>query len=185
MIERRTEFDVALIRLRRADWSVGAAAFDGPGGGEVAWLVSGSNGENPIRGWGPTRDEAWREAIGQARAVRMIGAGASRRGDGAGRDVPSTGGPPRYNTPIPISPSAASLGDPRTRYSGGWCPVPMLEPPAVSRGREPSPPITLLPPDRGFLLIFNIISSKLCYKLCDVSWGLGGSGGASGGSGRW
>jgi hypothetical protein len=41
-----------------------------PGG--VVWLVTGCNGENVIRAEGPTRDAAWRDAIGQAQAAGMI-----------------------------------------------------------------------------------------------------------------
>jgi hypothetical protein len=44
---RPTESDLALLRLRRTGWSVGDAAFAGPDG--MAWLVSGTNGENLIR----------------------------------------------------------------------------------------------------------------------------------------
>jgi hypothetical protein len=57
--------------LRRAGWSVGDAAFTGPGG--LGWLVTGHNGENLIRAEGPTRADAWREAVEQARAVGMLG----------------------------------------------------------------------------------------------------------------
>jgi hypothetical protein len=69
--DRLTDSDLALLRLRRAGWSIGDAAFAGPDG--IAWLVSGTNGENLIRAWGPTRDEAWRESVGQAAAVGMLG----------------------------------------------------------------------------------------------------------------
>src|SRR4051812_27175516 len=42
----------ALGRLHRSGWSTGCTAFhDGAGG--LSWLVSGTNGENLIRAWGP------------------------------------------------------------------------------------------------------------------------------------
>ena len=61
----------ALDRLHRAGWSIGDVAYhDGAGG--LVWLVSGSNGENLIRAEGATRDEAWDQAVEQARALGML-----------------------------------------------------------------------------------------------------------------
>jgi hypothetical protein len=60
------------LALHAAGWSIGDAAFVGSDGSRH-WLVSGSNGENLIRAEGVTRDEAWRKALEQARAVGMIG----------------------------------------------------------------------------------------------------------------
>jgi hypothetical protein len=65
-----TPSDVALLRLKRAGWSVGDAAFAGEKG--TTWLVSGTNGENLIRTWGATQGAAWEEAIRQAREVGML-----------------------------------------------------------------------------------------------------------------
>jgi hypothetical protein len=42
--------------------------------GVPAWQVLGCSGENLIRAEGPTRDAAWRAAVGQAGAVGMSGA---------------------------------------------------------------------------------------------------------------
>jgi hypothetical protein len=68
----RQPSDEALARLHRAGWSIGDTAFhDGAGG--IAWLVSGSNGENLIRAEGASRDEAWARAVEQARALGMLG----------------------------------------------------------------------------------------------------------------
>jgi hypothetical protein len=62
----------AFDRLKRAGWSIGEAARLSRDGGLV-WLVSGRNGENVIRAEGASQAAAWREAVGQARAVGMIG----------------------------------------------------------------------------------------------------------------
>jgi hypothetical protein len=74
-MDKLSPSDIALIRLKRAGWSVGDAAFAGVKG--ATWLVSGSNGENLIRAWGPTQGEAWAEAVRQAREIGM-----DRRGPG-------------------------------------------------------------------------------------------------------
>ena len=60
--------DESFLRLHAAGWSIGDAAYVERGDGvRLVWLVTGTNGENRIRAEGPTRDEAWREAVGQAR----------------------------------------------------------------------------------------------------------------------
>jgi hypothetical protein len=50
------------------------------GGG---WLVTGTNGENVLKAWGATPDEAWYRACEQAAAVGMLardaGTGEPRR----------------------------------------------------------------------------------------------------------
>jgi hypothetical protein len=61
-----------LAELHRAGWSVGDAAFVTDAGGLV-WVVSGHNGENPIRAEGLTPAVAWRAACDQARALGMLG----------------------------------------------------------------------------------------------------------------
>lgn len=75
--------DAAYRRLHRAGWMIGDTVFFRPPG--VAWCVYGRNGENVIVAEGRTRDEAWWDALGQARAVGMFGAGSSRRGCNVGR----------------------------------------------------------------------------------------------------
>jgi hypothetical protein len=62
-----------LAPLHRAGWSIGDTAFSTESGG-LAWVVSGSNGEDLIRAEGPTRDVAWRRAVERAREVGMLGA---------------------------------------------------------------------------------------------------------------
>jgi hypothetical protein len=47
------------------------------GGG---WLVTGTNGENVLKAWGSTPDEAWYRACQEAAAVGML-AGESHRGE--------------------------------------------------------------------------------------------------------
>jgi hypothetical protein len=64
--------DEALARLHRAGWSIGDAAFAVEGGGLLR-VVSGHKGEDLIRAQGPTRDEAWGRAVGQARGLGMRG----------------------------------------------------------------------------------------------------------------
>jgi hypothetical protein len=54
-------------RLHRAGWSVGDV-----GTVSGSSLVSGTNGENAIRAWGATPDEAWWRACEQATAVGML-----------------------------------------------------------------------------------------------------------------
>jgi hypothetical protein len=76
------EIGDATDALRRAGWSVGDAAFTGPGG--LVWLVSGHNGENLIRAEEPTRADAWRAAVEQARSPGMLG-GWRGRHPGEGR----------------------------------------------------------------------------------------------------
>ncbi len=71
-----SDADTALIRLRRAGWSVGEAAFSGPR--STTWVVSGRNGENLIRAFGPTADAAWLEAERQARELGMLDGGVGR-----------------------------------------------------------------------------------------------------------
>jgi hypothetical protein len=68
--------DEALIRLRRAGWSMDESAFSSPDG--TVWVVSGSNGENLIRAFAPTRAAVWAMALEQARAVGMLD-GIARR----------------------------------------------------------------------------------------------------------
>jgi hypothetical protein len=69
-MDNLTAADIALIRLRRAGWSVGDTAFSGPRG--TTWVVSGSSGENFIRAMGATQSAAWAEAERQARELGMI-----------------------------------------------------------------------------------------------------------------
>jgi hypothetical protein len=65
-----TASDAAFEALHSAGWSVGDAAFWTADG--LIWLVSGSNGENMIRAAGTTCDEAWANAVEQARGVGML-----------------------------------------------------------------------------------------------------------------
>ena len=74
--EAPTTSDLALLRLKRAGWSVGDTAFAGTKG--ITWLVSGINGENLIRAWGPTQSSAWEEAIRQAMELGMFERGPGR-----------------------------------------------------------------------------------------------------------
>jgi hypothetical protein len=67
-----TVADESFLRLHAAGWSIGDAAYVERGSGVLVWLVTGTNGENLIRAEGTTRNEAWREAVGQALAVGMI-----------------------------------------------------------------------------------------------------------------
>jgi hypothetical protein len=64
--------DEAIHQLHRAGWSIGDTAFT-TAAGVVAWVVSGTNGENLIRAEGSTRDEAWIRAVEQARSLGMLG----------------------------------------------------------------------------------------------------------------
>ena len=57
--------------LHRSGWSVGVTAFHLVEGG-VVWVVSGHNGENLIRAFGPTADVAWLEAERQAAEQGML-----------------------------------------------------------------------------------------------------------------
>lgn len=66
-----SEVDHAAADLYRAEWSVGSAAFVGPAG--LVWIVTGTNGENRLHATGAMAVEAWRAALGQARAVGMLG----------------------------------------------------------------------------------------------------------------
>lgn len=61
--------------LKRAGWSIGDAVSVGEMG-ERVWGVTGRNGENLIRAEAPTRAEAWRLALEQAREVARLGRGA-------------------------------------------------------------------------------------------------------------
>jgi hypothetical protein len=60
-----------ILRLKRAGWSIEYAVTFNPGA--QLWVVSGSNGENPIRAEGRTAVEAWGRALEQARALGMLG----------------------------------------------------------------------------------------------------------------
>jgi hypothetical protein len=75
-MDNLTPCDIAMLRLKRAGWSIGDTAFVGTKGS--TWVVSGSNGENLIRAHGATHGEAWEEAIRQAREVGMLEAGSGR-----------------------------------------------------------------------------------------------------------
>ena len=61
--------DCRCLLLHRAGWTIGDATVATSEG--LVWLVWGRNGENLIRAEGRTRDEAWEEAVAQARAVGM------------------------------------------------------------------------------------------------------------------
>ena len=63
--------DESFLRLHAAGWSIGDVAYvdRGDGAPVLVWLVTGTKGEDRIRAEGPTRDEAWREAVGQAARV--------------------------------------------------------------------------------------------------------------------
>lgn len=60
--------DESLDRLRRADWSIGDAAFPEHA---LIWLVTGNNGENLVKASGKTRAEAYWRVCVQAREVGM------------------------------------------------------------------------------------------------------------------
>jgi hypothetical protein len=64
--------DEAIRQLHRAGWSIGDTAFTTEAR-VVAWVVSGTNGENLIRAEGSTRAEAWIRAVDQARSLGMLG----------------------------------------------------------------------------------------------------------------
>jgi hypothetical protein len=70
----RSTVDDCQGRLHAAGWSAGGFAT-APG-----WVVMGANSENAIRATGPTQSEAWRRAVGQARAAGMLGAHCRRGG---------------------------------------------------------------------------------------------------------
>jgi hypothetical protein len=63
--------DDSFARLHAAGWTVGDVAVHGESG--LAWIVSGTNGENRIEARGVIQDEAWRNAVLQAEAVGMGG----------------------------------------------------------------------------------------------------------------
>jgi hypothetical protein len=67
-IDSANDSERCYLALHTAGWSIGDTAFVGLDGSR-RWLVSGSNGENLIRAEGATKDEAWRMALEQARAV--------------------------------------------------------------------------------------------------------------------
>jgi hypothetical protein len=73
--------DDYFVLLHRSGWTIGDTAFRG--GGNLVWLVTGSNGENRIRAEGATRAEAWHRAVEQAVAVGML-----RRSPGTTRPDP-------------------------------------------------------------------------------------------------
>ena len=61
--------DESFARLHQAGWSAGEVAVHTPAG--IAWLVTGTNGENAIEARGTTQAEAWHKACQQAEAVGM------------------------------------------------------------------------------------------------------------------
>lgn len=65
--------DDAVDQLHRAGWNIGSAAFTDRAGEGLAWIVSGSNGENRIRAEGATAAEAWAAALQQAGSLGMVG----------------------------------------------------------------------------------------------------------------
>ncbi len=73
--------DESVDRLRRAGWSVGDV------GTATRWVVSGGNGENPVRSEAPTRQEAWWRACEQAAAVGMLAPARGHAGAGPRRWV--------------------------------------------------------------------------------------------------
>jgi hypothetical protein len=68
----------AIRRLNFAGWSVGSTAFATEAGG-LAWVVSGTNGENRIEGRAMT-ERAWRSPLDAGLAYRDAGAGQSEAG---------------------------------------------------------------------------------------------------------
>jgi hypothetical protein len=64
--------DESFDRLHRAGWSVGEYAT------ALAWVVTGSNGENVLQAEGRTQAEARWRACQQARAVGMLAGPASQ-----------------------------------------------------------------------------------------------------------
>jgi hypothetical protein len=62
-----------LLALKSAGWSVGDVRLVGPSG--ALWLVTGTREGRSLRSEGPTRDEAWREALRLAEAEGAHGPG--------------------------------------------------------------------------------------------------------------
>jgi hypothetical protein len=77
--------DDSFALLHRSGWTIGDPAFGD--GNDLVWLVTGSNGENLIRGEGATGAEAWHRAVEQAAAVGMLsrrpGMARPRQGPGS------------------------------------------------------------------------------------------------------
>jgi hypothetical protein len=59
--------DESRDRLHRAGWSVGEIAT------ALAWVITGTNGENILEARAASQSEAWWRACEQARAVGMLG----------------------------------------------------------------------------------------------------------------
>ncbi len=63
--------DESFVRLHRAGWSAGEIAFL-TAAGRVAWLVTGTDGENAVEARPAGQAEAWHRACEQAAAVGML-----------------------------------------------------------------------------------------------------------------
>jgi hypothetical protein len=72
-----TEIAEAIDASHRAGWSIGDTAFARPGASPR--LVGGRDGENVIQAEGATVGEARRNALGDARALGMLGRGRRSR----------------------------------------------------------------------------------------------------------
>ena len=70
-MEAYPTIDESFARLHRAGWSVGDVRILAAEG--LAWLVTGTNGENAVSARGQTQAEAWHRACEQAEATGMLG----------------------------------------------------------------------------------------------------------------